>query len=264
MDYTEERYGRLRRVQLVHYAASCGDRLLTTWRPVRSQAELLTIDAQHLASMGWGWAQHRVPDPVDYIEMRRRTFGSDMTMSLARLRHEGGLPAELLRSGPVRGLENAAQDYATLLNDLFSYRKEVEVEGEVHNGVLVVQTFFDCDYQAGVSIIDDLMRGRLRQFLHVKEHELPVLAERFGLDESGRGALDAYVRELEDWLAGILHWHRSVRRYRDEDIRSGAGTPRLRGTGSAAPPSGPATPVRPGGPVGLGTSAARVAGLFTS
>ncbi|MFI6104832.1 germacradienol/geosmin synthase [Streptomyces sp. NPDC051310] len=217
----------------------------------------------------WMWelhnqAQHRVPDPVDYIEMRRRTFGSDMTMSLARLRHEDGLPAELLRSGPVRNLENAAQDYATMLNDLFSYRKEIEVEGEVHNGVLVVQTFFDCDYPAGVAIVDDLMRGRLRQFLHVKKNELPVLAEQFGLDESGRGALDAYVRELEDWLAGILHWHRSVRRYGDEDIRSGAGTPRLRGAASAAPPSGPAAPVLPGGPVGLGTSAARVAGMFTS
>ncbi|WP_175411021.1 hypothetical protein [Streptomyces sp. TRM64462] len=54
VDYTEERFGRLRRVQLVHHAACCGDRVLMTWRPVRSQAELLTIDAQHLASMGWG------------------------------------------------------------------------------------------------------------------------------------------------------------------------------------------------------------------
>ncbi len=54
VDYTEERFGRLRRVQLVHHAARCGDRLLMTWRPVRSRAELLTIDAQHLASMGWG------------------------------------------------------------------------------------------------------------------------------------------------------------------------------------------------------------------
>ncbi|GGT34923.1 PP2C family protein-serine/threonine phosphatase [Streptomyces purpureus] len=54
VDYTEERHGRLRRAQLLHYAASCGDEVLATWRPVRSQAELLTLDAQHLASMGWG------------------------------------------------------------------------------------------------------------------------------------------------------------------------------------------------------------------
>ncbi len=194
----------------------------------------------------WLWelhnqAQHRVPDPVDYIEMRRLTFGSDLTMSLCRLRHEGELSPQVLRSGPVRSLENAAADYACLINDLFSYQKEIEVEGELHNGVLVVQKFFDCDYPAAVSIIDDLMRGRLRQFLHVKEQELPLLHQDFDLGEAEKAALDTYVRELEDWLAGILNWHREVRRYMAEDVHSGAGTTLLRQ------------------PSGLGTAAMRVA-----
>jgi germacradienol/geosmin synthase len=48
------------------------------------------------------------------------------------------------------------------------------------------------------------------------------------------------VRELEDWLAGILNWHRKVRRYKEEDLRGGAALWRL------------------GGPTGLGTSAARI------
>ncbi|MGW6460975.1 terpene synthase family protein [Streptomyces sp. NPDC055078] len=191
----------------------------------------------------WLWelhnqVQHRVPDPVDYLEMRRTTFGSDLTMLLSKLRHEGELPTELLRSGTVESLEHAAQDYACLINDLFSYQKEIEVEGEVHNSVLVVQKFFDCDYPSAVKIIDDLMRGRLRQFLHVKEHELPLLYEDFALNSVQRAALDAYVREMEDWLAGILNWHRRVRRYRDADVRSGAGTAHLgqptSGLGTAA------------------------------
>ncbi|MEE1753192.1 terpene synthase family protein [Streptomyces sp. SP18CS02] len=205
----------------------------------------------------WLWelhnqAQHRVPDPVDYIEMRRLTFGSDLTMSLARLRHEHELPAEIYRTGTLRSLESSASDYATLLNDLFSYQKEIEVEGEVHNGVLVVQSFFGCDYPTGVAIVDDLMRGRLRQFLHVKENELPLLCEEFGLDARGRAALDAYVRELEDWLAGILNWHRRVRRYAARDVHSGSGTALLH---RGRPPYGPTGP---------GTSAARIAGLFAS
>ncbi|WP_338674796.1 terpene synthase family protein [Streptomyces sp. SCSIO 30461] len=194
----------------------------------------------------WLWelhnqAQHRVPDPVDYVEMRRQTFGSDLTMLLCRLRHEGQLPPEAYRSGTVRGLEHSAMDYATLLNDLFSYQKEIEVEGEVHNAVLVVQSFFGCDYPSAVRIIDDLMRSRLRQFLHLKEHELPVLCDQLRLDERGRAALDTYVRELEDWLAGILHWHRHVRRYAEEDLPHGAGTP-----------------LRTSGPTAVGMSAARI------
>ncbi|MET9379072.1 PP2C family protein-serine/threonine phosphatase [Streptomyces sp. NPDC003035] len=54
VDYTEERLGRLHRAPLLYSAARCGEQVLATWRPVHSQGELLTIDAQYLASMGWG------------------------------------------------------------------------------------------------------------------------------------------------------------------------------------------------------------------
>ncbi|MGW2017870.1 terpene synthase family protein [Streptomyces sp. NPDC001927] len=197
----------------------------------------------------WLWelhnqAQHRVPDPVDYIEMRRTTFGSELTMLLCKLRRTESLPPAIFRSGTVRALENSAADYATLLNDLFSYQKEIEVEGEVHNGVLVLQKFFDCDYPTAVAMVDDLMRGRLRQFEHLKSHELPLLYEDFALDKAGRAAFGAYVRELEDWLAGILNWHRSVRRYGPKDVHAGGGLSRVVG------------------PTGIGTAAARLAEAF--
>ncbi|MER7518457.1 terpene synthase family protein [Streptomyces sp. NPDC126499] len=200
----------------------------------------------------WLWelhnqAQHRVPDPVDYIEMRRTTFGSELTMLMCRLRHAEALPPELYRTGTVRALEGSVMDYATLLNDLFSYQKEVEVEGEVHNGVLVLQKFFDCDYPTAVAMVDDLMRGRLRQYEHVKRNEVPVLLGDLGLDAAGRAAFATYLRELEDWLAGILNWHRGVRRYRAEDVHTGAGTSLARR-----------------GPTGLGTSAARLAAAYGS
>ncbi|MEU9096713.1 terpene synthase family protein [Streptomyces sp. NPDC048361] len=171
----------------------------------------------------WLWelhnqAQHRIPDPVDYIEMRRLTFGSDLTMSLARLRHADRLPAGIHESGPLRDLENAAADYASLLNDVFSYQKEIEYEGELHNGVLVVQNFFDCDYPTALRIVDDLMRSRLRQFQHAIDNELPLLCDDFELDEQGRAALATYVAELQDWIAGILNWHIAARRYSDADL----------------------------------------------
>ncbi|MFG2759853.1 PP2C family protein-serine/threonine phosphatase [Streptomyces wuyuanensis] len=54
LDYTERREGRLRRVQLLCDAAACGDRILATWRPALTEADLLTSDAQKLVSMGWG------------------------------------------------------------------------------------------------------------------------------------------------------------------------------------------------------------------
>ncbi|MFE3902314.1 germacradienol/geosmin synthase [Streptomyces sp. NPDC059153] len=198
----------------------------------------------------WVWelanqVQNRIPDPVDYIEMRRKTFGSDLTMSLCRLGHGRKVPAEIYHSGPLRSLENAASDYACLLNDLFSYQKEIEYEGEVHNGVLVVQNFFGVDYPTGVAIVHDLMQSRLRQFLHVAEQELPLLYDDFELDAEAREILAGYVQELKHWIAGILIWHRDCRRYREQDLRRGTGTP-----------------WHLSGPTGLGVSAARVTALF--
>ncbi|WP_435971820.1 terpene synthase family protein [Streptomyces sp. Qhu_M48] len=231
---------------------SLADLWARTAGPMAPDARAQLRTALDLMLDSWLWelhnqAQHRVPDPVDYIEMRRSTFGSELTTLLCRLRHSEALPPALYLTGTVRSLERSVMDYATLLNDLFSYQKEIEVEGEVHNGVLVLQKFFDCDYPTAVAMVDDLMRGRLRQFEHVKKNEVPLLYADFELDAGGRAAFEAYLRELEDWLAGILNWHRNVRRYRSEDVHTGAGTPLLRY-----------------GPTGLGTSAARVASLIGS
>ncbi|MFB7272748.1 germacradienol/geosmin synthase [Streptomyces sp. NPDC056244] len=196
----------------------------------------------------WLWeltnqAQNRIPDPVDYMEMRRQTFGSHMTMSLSRLGHGRVVPPEIYRSGPVRSMENAAQDYACLMNDVFSYQKEIEFEGEIHNGVLVVENFFGCDYPTALAIVGDLMNSRMSQFQHVVAHELPVLYDDFGLDDEARRVLGGYVKELENWLAGILVWHRGCRRYKESELlQERAGIERW------IPPV----------PNGIGTSAARI------
>ncbi|MEV0975617.1 germacradienol/geosmin synthase Cyc2 [Streptomyces sp. NPDC049915] len=169
----------------------------------------------------WVWElsnqlQNRVPDPVDYLEMRRQTFGSDLTLSLCRMGHGPAVPPEVYAGGPVRSLENAAIDYACLLNDVFSYQKEIEYEGEIHNAILVVQNFFGCDYPQALGVVHDLMTQRMEQFEHVAAHELPVLYDDFALSGEARAAMQGYVTDLRNWMAGILNWHRSVDRYKAE------------------------------------------------
>jgi germacradienol/geosmin synthase len=199
----------------------------------------------------WLWelsnqAQNRIPDPVDYIEMRRKTFGSDLTMSLSRLAHGQTVPPEIYRTRPIRAMEDSAADYACLLNDVFSYQKEIQFEGEIHNAILVVRNFFGCGLTDAVAIVNDLMTCRMRQFEHVVSAELPVLYEEFDLSPDARRTLDGYAEKLKNWLSGILSWHRGCRRYNESDL--------LR---QARPPA-----PRPDGPLGLGTSAARITTLF--
>ncbi|WP_046732620.1 germacradienol/geosmin synthase Cyc2 [Streptomyces humi] len=171
----------------------------------------------------WLWEmsnhlQHRIPDPVDYLEMRRATFGSELTLSLARRGHAPAIPPEVSRSGPVRSLENAAIDYGMLVNDVFSYQKEIQYEGELHNAILVVQNFFGVDYPTALRVVNDLMTQRMRQFEHVVASELPVLYDDFELPAEARAAMGAYVDDLRNWMAGILNWHRHVDRYKPDHL----------------------------------------------
>ncbi|MER5317725.1 family 2 encapsulin nanocompartment cargo protein terpene cyclase [Streptosporangium roseum] len=198
---------------------------------------------------GWLWelvnqTQHRVPDPVDYIEMRRKTFGSDMTMSLARLAHSDMMPAEIYQTRVMRELDTAAQDYACFTNDLFSYQKEIEFEGEVHNLVLVVENFLEVDRWKARDVVADLMTARMQQFEHIIANGLPALFDDFALDEQARRILTRHADDLKEWMAGILEWHRRCARYTEAELRRS----RLPGA-----PTGFSLL-----PTGLGTSAVRV------
>ncbi|MET8141112.1 germacradienol/geosmin synthase [Sphaerisporangium sp. NPDC005288] len=184
----------------------------------------------------WVWevgnqALNRVPDPIDYVEMRRKTFGSDMTMSLARLAHIDVVPDEVYQTRVLRELDTAAQDYACFTNDLFSYQKEIEFEGEVHNMVLVVERFLGVDRCRARDIVADLMTARMRQFEHIVAHDLPALLDDLALGERARQILVEHTESLKDWMSGILEWHRRCARYTEAELRT---------HGSATAPRSPA------------------------
>ncbi|WP_245633667.1 terpene synthase family protein [Amycolatopsis jejuensis] len=155
----------------------------------------------------WLWelvnqAQNRIPDPIDYVEMRRRTFGADLTMSLS---DHVVIPPELHRTRVLQAMKHSATDYACLVNDVFSYRKEIEYEGELHNAVLVVRSFLDVGQDRAFTIVGDLIAARMAEFQHAVDVGLPSL--------QADAALAEYAESLQHWMSGILHWHRNCQRY---------------------------------------------------
>ncbi|MGI5502559.1 terpene synthase family protein [Lentzea sp. CA-135723] len=198
-----------------------------------------TVDAMLDA---WVWEVinmhfNRIPDPIDYVEMRRSTFGSELTTSLSRFSHSATVPAELWETRVVQTAERSAMDYCTMLNDVFSYSKEIQHEGEVHNIVRVVENFLGVPQARAFEITYALMDARLDQFVRSVEIDLPRLFDDLRLDPAARSGLTRYADELKDWIVGIIHWHQETSRYDD--------------TGGH--------PVFHRGPSGLGTSALRVA-----
>ncbi|GAA1316861.1 terpene synthase family protein [Pseudonocardia xinjiangensis] len=171
-------------------------------------------------------------------------YSSGSPVFLRRLAGGGAVASEVHQHRVMHELDTAAQDYAIFLNDLFSYQKEIEYEGEMHNMVQVVETFLGVDRNRAAAVVAELMKARMEEFELLVEHDLPAMFDELALDAATRAVLVDHVAGLKDWLSGILEWHRRCARYTEAELQR-----------SRVPTTPSGLPLAP---VGLGTSAARV------
>ncbi|MGW4350550.1 terpene synthase family protein [Nocardia sp. NPDC004582] len=175
--------------------------------------------------------RHRLPDPVDYLELRRVTSGGPLFGALDAL-HSPGVAsdpviAELSDSSIVRQLQHSAQDFCGLVNDLYSYQREIEYDHELHNLVYLTQSFLGCSRERASEIVVDLANERLTQFELVVRDQLPGFMADHQLPEEVRAALLTHVDRLRDHMAGNLHWHTRTGRYAAAALRASRPRPTL-------------------------------------
>lgn len=225
--------------------------LTDLWRrtvePLSINTRRLLCDAIDELIEGWLWEvgnriQNRIPDLIDYVEMRRKTSGEDFMLAFIRSVYSQEVPSEIYRTHTIQELNKAAGDHVYLINDLVSYQKEIEFEGDIHNAVLVIQNFLGCDHIQAIEIVNNLMTARMKQFEHIVMTELPTLFKDFDLDAKAREQLLGQVEELRHLMYASLQWHTKVDRYKEIDLRRSPPFPR---------------PFA-GAPTGLGTTAARI------
>jgi germacradienol/geosmin synthase len=172
----------------------------------------------------WLWElqnhiENRIPDPVDYIEMRRWTLGAEIMMEVGRLLEPRALAPEVLQTRPMLALRNAAIDFCALTNDIHSYYKEIRFEGELNNGVLVVQNFLGISPEQAVGVVADLAAQRIAQFELVLAREVPLVVEAFELDDAEVAALDARIENMCNWAVGMFEWQGMSGRYKPDHVR---------------------------------------------
>ncbi|WP_058041049.1 terpene synthase family protein [Streptomyces roseifaciens] len=127
------------------------------------------------------YGRKQVPDPVTYLDMRRQGRGGPWAAELVELTLRTTLPATVSTTQTMRALKDAFGDVVRLHDDLTSYRREVEQEGEVNNEVLVVEHFLGCDPQEATGIVRDLLASRSRRSEEIVGTELPILLAEQGL-----------------------------------------------------------------------------------
>ncbi|WP_279580378.1 terpene synthase family protein [Fodinicola feengrottensis] len=131
------------------------------------------------------------------------------------------VPAEIFQHRVLHEMDTAAEDVGCFTNDLFSYQKEVEFDGEMHNIVVVVENFLNVDRVIARDIVARLLESRVRQFEQIAETDLPALLADSQLDEAARAALTKHAEDLKDWMSGILAWHQHTSRYGEKELRRG-------------------------------------------
>ncbi|WP_328808310.1 terpene synthase family protein [Nonomuraea antri] len=103
------------------------------------------------------------------------------------------VPARVAGTRALRVLKDAFSDAVHLRNDLFSYQRETQDEGEINNAVLVFEHFCGCGPQEAADRVNDLLTSRLHQFEHTTLTELPALFEEHRLDPAERSQVLAYA-----------------------------------------------------------------------
>lgn len=176
-------------------------------------------DAEHLGeyldALLWelhNTAQDRVPDPIDLVEMRRRSIATELSAKLVRKSVGAELPAELLRNSTMRALVDSFGDVPALRQEIVGFDRTYATGASTTSAVLAVQQFFECERQQAVSVVADLIAARLRQIVSIIA-ELPAIAAEYDLDAEAKAGLHRYVEALKSWLAGELLWTRRSGRF---------------------------------------------------
>lgn len=176
-------------------------------------------------------AQGRVPDPIDLVEMRRKTNAGELSAALAMKSVGADLPVELSRNSTMRALVDSFGDVPGLRQEILGFDAFYGSGASTTSAVLAVQQFFECELRQAVDVVGDLVSARLRQIVSIIA-DLPSLVQEYDLDEAAQAGLHRYVEALKSWLAGELLWSQRSGRFTFSSTRKSFHTPS--GLGTAA------------------------------
>ncbi|MFD7664949.1 hypothetical protein [Streptomyces sp. NPDC059788] len=155
----------------------------------------------------------RLPDPVDYLETRRASFGGRLNVDKVEYCLELEFPDDLWNAAPVATLRDITCDVLVVNNDAASYAKEMVVEGAVNNIVSIIRDFLGGDPVSAARVAADLLDARVGEFRSVSDAPLTALLDQRRAPAPERQAVQSFVTGLESLMAGVHQWVDDTGRY---------------------------------------------------
>ncbi len=145
-----------------------------------------------------------------------------------------------------------------MINDVFSYRRELHEEGDIHNAVLVLRRFLDCGLPEAYACANDLATSRLHRFEDISTAEFPAAADQLNLDTADRESTDKFIDALRNPIAGLFQAHVVVASSRYGLTTQPHSDQQSHSDQAAGPPPASVAGLLLAGPTGLGTAASRI------
>ncbi|KAI0007135.1 isoprenoid synthase domain-containing protein [Xylariaceae sp. FL0662B] len=140
----------------------------------------------------------------EYMNFRRGSIGTYPSFSLIEYAHGIDLPQEIIDHPSIGICEEVASDLVILVNDLLSYRKDLE-QGVEHNIIIL---FREQGYttQQAVDKIGHMLEDAYRRWYRALA-ELPTWGEKIDKE------VLKYIDGCRNVALGNLHWSYASRRY---------------------------------------------------
>ncbi|KAF8507833.1 terpenoid synthase [Hysterangium stoloniferum] len=139
-----------------------------------------------------------LPSIAEFMSLRRDNGGCRPSFDLLEYSFGIELPDFVMDDPSITLLSDCANDFIALTNDIFSYNVE-QSRGDTYNVVVIVMKSFKLDLQGAVDHIGNMCRETLELFQATKA-SLPSWNVEVDKDVA------LYIKGLEDWMSGSLHW----------------------------------------------------------
>ncbi|KAF9237773.1 isoprenoid synthase domain-containing protein [Melanogaster broomeanus] len=188
-------------------AKSFFGRFIQTSGPGCTERFICTMDLSLIAAakQAANRANGHIPDLKSYTALRRDASGCKPCFALIEYAARIDLPDEVVSHPVILGLEEAANDFVSWSNDIFSYNVE-QSRREPHNLIAVLMHHRGIGLQGAVDHAGALCKGAIQRF-----EENRAILPSWGEEVDQQVAI--YIEGLQDWMVGSLHWSFESERY---------------------------------------------------
>jgi hypothetical protein len=149
-------------------------------------------------------------DLESFLDLRARDTGGLHTCQLIELTKNAFLPSEVREHSMIKHLTWLAYGMASFVNDIFSYHKDVILEGSEFNLVKILMDTKGLSFDEAVHKSVELVNAYAARFVEVRNH-LPTWGDEIDW------VVEQYVDGLAEMMSGNVYWHATTNRYRSPE-----------------------------------------------